>query len=95
VTTDGFPKKARFTFSSRINALALDVVEDLVESRYRREKMPVLKKANVAIEKLRILMRISYEMKFISHKSYEHFSFGINEIGRMLGGWIKQQDSRS
>lgn len=38
VTTDGFPKTARFTFSDRLTRLALDVVEDLIEARYSRNK---------------------------------------------------------
>lgn len=36
--TERFPKRVRFTFSDRINQLALDVVEDLIEARYTRDK---------------------------------------------------------
>jgi four helix bundle protein len=91
--TEKFPKKARFTFSDRINNLALDVVESLVEARYSKNKKEHLRKININIEKVRILMRISFESRFISHEGYKHFSVSINEIGKMLGGWIKQQDS--
>ena len=37
-TTEKFPHKVRFTFANRIDNLALDVIEDLVEARYAREK---------------------------------------------------------
>jgi hypothetical protein len=37
-TTEKFPKRVRFTFSDRINNLALDIMEDLVEARYSRNK---------------------------------------------------------
>jgi hypothetical protein len=37
-TTEKFPKRARYSFSGRIENLALDVAEDLVEARYSREK---------------------------------------------------------
>jgi hypothetical protein len=44
------------------------------------------------LEKIRILMRICFELRFLSQgKSYEHASFLINEVGKMLGGWMKQQ----
>lgn len=92
-TTEKFPKKTRFTFSDRINNLALDVVEDLVEARYTKNKRENLKKVNIKIEKLRILMRICYEERLVSHESYKHFSVSINEIGRMVGGWLKQQEA--
>lgn len=88
--TDKFPKKARFTFADRINNLALDIVEDLIEAQYQRDKLAILRKANLRLEKLRILMRISCDMHFISYKSYEFAVRSINEAGKMLGGWIKQ-----
>jgi hypothetical protein len=94
MTTDKFPKKTRFTFSDRINRLALDVVEDLIEARYTRQKQLALRRANLNLEKIRVLLRISFEMRLLPHKSYEHAMYSINEVGRMLGGWLKQQDAK-
>lgn len=36
--------RVRFTFANRIDTLALDVVEDLVEASYNREKREILRK---------------------------------------------------
>jgi len=94
LTTDKFPKKVRFTLSNRINNLALDIVEDLVEARYSRNKMAALQRANLRLEKIRLLMRIAYEQKFLSLKSYKFSAYSINEVGKMLGGWKKQQGGR-
>ena len=91
VTSDHFPKKARFTFTDRLLNLALSVVEDFVEARYSKNKMVALKRANMNLEKMRVFVRICYESSFLSRKSYEHASYCINEVGKMLGGWIKQQ----
>lgn len=91
VTVDGFPKKTRFQFSDRLTNLALEIVEDLVEARYSRNKTPILRHANMNLEKIRILMRICFELRFLSRKGYEHSAFQINEVGKMLGGWMKQQ----
>ncbi len=91
VTTDNFPKKARFTFTDHLVNLALLVVEDLVEARYSKNKFPLLRRANMNLEKIRVLIRICFELKFLSRKSYEYASTSINEFGRMLGGWMKQQ----
>jgi four helix bundle protein len=91
VTTDGFPKTARFTFSDRLTRLALDIVEDLIEARYNRSKNVFLRRANLNLEKMRILLRICFEMRYLSRKSYAHASLSINEVGKMLGGWMKQQ----
>lgn len=91
LTIDGFPKKARFNFSDRLTNLALLIVEDLVEARYSKNKSFVLRRANMNLEKIRVLIRICFELRFFSRKSYEHASFLINEVGKMLGGWMKQQ----
>lgn len=91
VTTDNFPQKARFTFTDRLVNLALSIVEDLIEARYTRNKTLLLRRANMNLEKLRVLIRICYESKFLSRKGYEFASASINEVGKMLGGWMKQQ----
>lgn len=91
--SEKFPKKVRFTFSNRMNNLALDIVENLVEARYSRSKFPPLKQANLSLEKLRILFRIAFELRFISHETYEHSTRKIDEVGRMLGGWLKNKST--
>lgn len=89
--TEKFPKRVRFTFSDRLNSLALDIVEDLVEARYSQNKRPILQRINLRLEKLRVLLRLCHQFKYLSHQGYEHSARSLNEIGRMLGGWIKQQ----
>ena len=49
--TEKFPRRVRFTFANRIDSLALDVVENLVEARYSRNKREVLKRANLHLDK--------------------------------------------
>ena len=91
LATEKFPKKARFTLSGRINNLALDMVEDLVEARYTKEKWRILQRANLRLEKLRVLLRICFEQKFLNMSAYKHAMYALNEIGSMLGGWLRQQ----
>ena len=90
-TTDHFPKKVRFTFTERLNQLSMNVIEDLIEARYTRNKSIFLRRANLNLEKIRVFIRLAYEMKILPRKSYEYASFAINETGKMLGGWMKQQ----
>lgn len=55
--TEKFPKRVAFTFRMRIDNLALDVFERLVEARYQRDREPTLRRVNLDIEKLRLLLR--------------------------------------
>lgn len=93
VTTDKFPKKTRYVFVNRINDLALGVAEGFVEARYSRQKSSILARVNLDLEKMRILLRVCYELKFLPHKGYEHAMISINEVGKMLGGWLKSRDA--
>ena len=93
-TTEKFPHKVRFTFSNRIDNLALDIVEDLVQARYSREKRAALAQANVRLEKLRVLLRLCHTLGYLPHQRYEHAMRLLYEIGSMLGGWRKQQERR-
>lgn len=89
--TEKFPKRVRFTFSSRLDNMALDVLEIIVEAAYTRDKLALLKRANLEIEKMRVLIRICYEQRYLSTDAYEHAVKELYESGRMVGGWIRQQ----
>jgi hypothetical protein len=86
---DRFPQKARFSFATRLQNLSLDFVEDLVDARYRKEARPILISASLRLEKLRIVLRLAWQQKYLSHKSFEQAQRNIDETGRMLGGWIR------
>ncbi len=92
--TEKFPKRVRFTFSTRIDNLALDVYERLVEARYSKDKGEPLRRANLDLEKLRLLTRICHEERFLDERGYENVARNIDEAGRMLGGWMKERKAR-
>jgi hypothetical protein len=50
-----------------------------------------LKRINLRLERLRMLLRLCHRLKYLPHQRYEHAMRCLNEVGRMLGGWIKQQ----
>lgn len=93
-TTEKFPKRVRFTFSSRIDNLALDIVEDLVEARYTKRKAERLKAVNLKLERLRVLLRICHDLQYLSHQGYAFAVRSVDEVGRMIGGWIREQEGR-
>jgi hypothetical protein len=70
------------------------MVCDLVEARYTKYRNPILKRANLRLEKLRVLFRLCNNLHLISYKTYEHGIRQMNEIGKMLGGWIKQGEQQ-
>ncbi len=90
-TTERFPKRVRFTFSDRIDNLALDIALDLVEARYTHDKLPILYRLNLRLEKLRVLLRLCHRLQYLPHAGYEHAAKSINAVGKELGAWIKER----
>ena len=89
-----FPRSQKFTLGDRIVNLALDILELLIEATYTRDRLPLLRRANIQLEKLRYLIRLSHDFKLLSTKQYRHISGEINEVGKRIGGWIKSQTRR-
>ena len=88
-TVNKFPKSQRFVLGQRIENIILKILEGIIEANQERNKAPYLKKISVELDKLRILIRLSKDLKFISIKQYAFAAEKINEIGKMLGGWMK------
>ena len=88
---EGFPKSVRFTLSSRIVNLSLDVLEKIIEAIYTKQRGAILDRINLDLEKLRVLFRIGFNRKYIAMNQYEHISVRLNDTGKMIGGWKKEQ----
>ena len=92
---ESFPRSQRFLLGNRIEESLLDIMELIIQAVYTSERMEFLKEANIKIEKLRYLVRLSKDLKFISIKKYEYISRSLNDIGKEIGGWLKYTMSKS
>jgi hypothetical protein len=93
-TVSKFPRDQRYAIGQRIENKLLDILDLLLEANYSKEKLTTLRNANLGLEQLRYLIRLSFDLRFINLKRYEYASKEINEIGKLVGGWIKQQIAR-
>lgn len=86
-----FPRSRKFLLGDRIQATAMEIQEALIAATYSRKPLPQLFDANLQLEKLRIQMRLAYDLRSVDMRRYEFAVRSIDEIGRMVGGWIKVQ----
>jgi hypothetical protein len=86
-----FPRSYRFVLGDRLITVALDLVEGLIEASHLREKRHTLERVSVQLNRLRLLVRLSKDLKLLTVSRYEYAARAMNEIGAMLGGWLKQQ----
>lgn len=92
--TEKFPKRLRFTLTNRIDNLGLDIFEAIVEARFTRQRIPILERINLALEKLRLLLRLARDRRILDLGSFEYACREIDVAGRMVGGWLREQRER-
>jgi hypothetical protein len=90
---DRFPKAQKFVLGDRILNLGLDVLESLVEATFTKDRKGHLVRANLGIDKLRLLLRMATDFKFLDPRRYEHAARQLDDIGRLIGGWGKAHDA--
>ncbi len=90
-----FPKSHRFSIAVKMENSILDFIRQISIANQRRQKMPLLRLADEELMTLKIYMRFSHDLAFISTSSYEFAIKQLEEIGKMLGGWIKSQSAET
>ncbi len=88
---NAFPRNYKFTLGDRIQQHLTDLLELYIEAMYLSgtEKVPLLKSANLKLEKIRYLFRLGFDFGLYNSSRYNTFAISIDEIGRMTGAWLK------
>lgn len=86
-----FPRSYRFILGDRLISVTLDIVEDLIDASHRRDKRSALETVSGKLDRLRFLIRLSKDLKVLTVSRYEFAARAVNEVGAMLGGWLKHQ----
>lgn len=89
--SERFPKLYRSTVTQRLMDATLDFQESLLEAQAYQDKIRLrhLKQADAHLNKVRLYLRLVHQWGWLSLSQYEHVSRMVAEIGRLLGGWIK------
>lgn len=84
-------KQDKFTIFAKAENILLEIVEGILEASElnKTEKLPILRKTSLKLNMLRVFVRLMKDTKSIDLKGYTNLEENIDEIGRMLGGWIK------
>lgn len=88
-----FSKNHRYTIGFKIDTLFVEIIEALHGAQYAHssQKYLYLDKASLKLDTLKFFLQILWEIDGIDKKKYIHLSEHLAEIGKMLGGWIKNR----
>ncbi len=88
------PKTHRYTLAIKIDNLFIEIIEMISSASFvkKEEKTPYLRTAIRKLDTLKILLLVLWETRSVDTKKYELISLPLDEIGRMLGGWLGQTE---
>ena len=86
------PKDSRYTLGTKIDALFIGTTEPIFIAAYlnKDQKLPYLRKAAAQLDLVKFFLQILWEIQSLDNKRYIALSEKLDEIGRMLGGWMRQ-----
>ena len=89
--TSLFPKKDRYSIGQKCEALTLEFLESLYEANSSRDqqRLILLEKLDNKLKIIKTIIRLCFDVKAFDQKKYIHCEESLQEIGKMLGGWIK------
>lgn len=90
--TLNFPRSQRFVVTKRLQDALLDFQEHIIEANRvsGAARVALLRQADADLDKVRLYLRLASRWEWLDEGQYRHVSLMIQEIGRMLGGWIKK-----
>lgn len=91
------PKDARYTLGAKVDSAFIETVEAVFRASLltKDKKVAFIEEASTKLDLVKFFLQITWEIKALDNRKYALISAELNEIGRMLGGWIRQAISRS
>ena len=89
--TSKFPRNHRFVLGERIERNLYGLLETLIAAKYTKNRQRLLEDANLSLEVLRFQMRLAKDLQCLKVESYAFAAKSIDEIGRLIGGWLRSR----
>lgn len=84
-----FPKTKRYTLGQKLGNLTLEIFELLFSVPISSNKAYTLQQISIKLDLLKILLRMAKDSQALKDKNYLELQVMLQEIGKMLGGWIR------
>jgi len=86
-TTHNFPREYKYTLGQKIKEISNELLDWIVVTNAQEDKNPYFSKIKLQIERLRIQIRVSYDLKIIKSQRLEFLSRVLEEISMQISGW--------
>ncbi len=84
-----YPRGQRYVLGETTTRLATDLLLGITRANAERSKTATIAELVLMVRQLKTLLRLAMELKYLSFGQYEHAAGMMDEIGRLLWGWLK------
>jgi hypothetical protein len=84
-----FPRSEGHTFVAEIKITMMNIMRLIIVTNKKYYKKTTMKELDTELETLRVYVRLAEDLNFLPIKKYEIWSKKLEEIGKLIGGWIK------
>ena len=84
---ENFPRVHRYSIGEKIKNISFDLLDLVVKANSVKNKEVYLGGAEDILEKLKIYIRLCFDLKILGNKGFEFLIRGMDEIGRQLNKW--------
>lgn len=89
-----FPKSERHVLSQEIRLGLWRLLRLIIICNRRYFKKTTLQDVDAELDLLRTQVRMAHILGFLPLKKYEVWSRALDEVGRLIGGWLKSFRAR-
>ncbi|GAB6170799.1 hypothetical protein JCM15765_02770 [Paradesulfitobacterium aromaticivorans] len=83
------PKDYRYTLGADLRTSMTNLLQLIIRASKRYYKKTTLEDMDIELDTIRILIRVAFENHAVTIKEYENWSILLDELGRMIGGWLR------
>jgi hypothetical protein len=86
-----FPKHEKYLLANKIRETGYEIFEAAVTINKKFYKKTTFSDLNVKHELLRQFINLAFELKYIDSQKHRVSQTHVDEVGKMIGSWIKKE----
>ena len=91
--TSKYCRNYKFSLGDQIGREATDMVLDIQQASFGFDRIKSLERANRSIARLRVLLRLSLDLKQLTLKQLAFATGCLDEVGKQAGAWRKHSQN--
>ena len=86
--THNFPREYKYTLGQKMKEISANLLDLIVIINSQENKVPYFPKIRVQLERLRIQIRVAFDLKIVKGKKLEFLNRILEEISKQNEGWF-------